>query len=385
MPTLLPRRSTRATLAAYLAVGVCALVLTYVSTFGVRWLAVRLGFIVQPSDRKVHAHPTPTLGGAAIFIGMVGAGILAVLLPQQEFRQVFTSSSEPLGIAAGGLIIFTLGVVDDVRDLPAPVKLAGQVFASGIVYLAGVQMRFIPLPDQVISLGADVSVLVTVLWLVVIINAVNLVDGLDGLAAGIVAIAASAFFVYTYQLEATEDLYLAPTAPLVAIIIVGSALGFLRHNFHPATIFMGDSGAMLFGLVLGAATVSGVGNVASDLARSTSGVFLLYFPLLIPLAVLALPIADALLAIVRRARQRRSIFHADKQHIHHRLMDMGHGHRQAVIVMYVWSALAAGAGLAFSFLDREDVIFALPIAVGAIVLYTLFPLLTKLIQERLST
>jgi UDP-GlcNAc:undecaprenyl-phosphate/decaprenyl-phosphate GlcNAc-1-phosphate transferase len=369
---------------AYLLVGLCALALTYVATPLVRWFSVRFGIIVQPSDRKVHADPTPTLGGAAIFLGMVGAGIIAVLLPQQDFRQVFTSSSEPLGIAAGGLIIFTLGVVDDIRDLPAPVKLAGQVFASGIVYLAGVQMRFIPLPDQVISLGADVSVLVTVLWLVVIINAVNLVDGLDGLAAGIVAIAGSAFFVYTYQLEATEDLYLAPTAPLIAIIIVGSALGFLRHNFHPATIFMGDSGAMLFGLVLGAATVSGVGNVASDLASTTSGVFLLYFPLLIPLAVLALPIADALLAIVRRARQRRSIFHADKQHIHHRLMDMGHGHRQAVIVMYIWSALAAGAGLAFSFLDRDNVIFALPIAVGAIVLYTLFPLLTKLIQERLS-
>ena len=367
---------------AYLLIGLCALAVTFLATPLVRWTALRAGFIVQPSDRKVHAEPTPTLGGAAILLGMVGAGLVASLLPFQDFREVFANSSEPLGIAAGGLIIFTLGMVDDVRDLPAPVKLAGQIFAAGIVYLSGVQARFIPLPDQVISLGADVSVLVTVGWLVAIVNAVNLVDGLDGLAAGIVAIAASAFFVYTYQLETNQDLYLAPTAPLLAILIVGSALGFLRHNFHPAAIFMGDSGAMLFGLVLGAATVSGVGSVASELSSSTSGVFLAYFPLLIPLAVLALPIADALLAIVRRARKRRSIFHADKQHIHHRLMDLGHGHRQAVIVMYVWSALAAGAGLAFSFLDRNDVIFALPIAVGAIVLYTLFPLLTKLVQQR---
>ncbi len=369
----------------YLLVGVCAFAITYLSTPLVRRLSLRLGFIVQPSDRKVHAHPTPTLGGTAIFVGIVGAGAIAAFLPYGDFRELFSSSSEPLGLAAGGLIIFTLGVVDDLRDLPAPVKLAGQVFAAGVVYLAGVQMQFILLPRQVISLGPDVSVLVTVLWLVAIVNAVNLVDGLDGLAAGIVAIAASAFFVYTYRLEAADVYAVRPMAPLVAIILVGVTLGFLRHNFHPASIFMGDSGAMLLGLALGAATVSGVGSVQSELGASTSAVFLSYFPLLIPLAVLALPIIDAVLAIVRRARHLRSVFRADKQHIHHRLMDMGHGHRQAVIVMYVWSALAAGAGLAFSFLDRKDVIFALPIAVVAIVLYTLFPVLTRLINEQGGT
>jgi UDP-GlcNAc:undecaprenyl-phosphate GlcNAc-1-phosphate transferase len=140
---------------------------------------------------------------------------------------------------------------------------------------------------------------------------------------------------------------------------------------------------MLFGLVLGAATIVGVGRAAPELSPAASNVFLAYFPLLIPLMVLAIPILDALFAIVRRARKRRSVFHADKEHIHHRLMDLGHGHRQAVVVMYVWSALAAGAGLAFTFLDSNDVIFALPIAIGAIVLYTLFPVLTKAVEDRI--
>jgi UDP-GlcNAc:undecaprenyl-phosphate GlcNAc-1-phosphate transferase len=142
---------------------------------------------------------------------------------------------------------------------------------------------------------------------------------------------------------------------------------------------------MLLGLLLGATTVVGVGSATSlEGAPATAQVFLAYFPLLIPVMVLLIPFIDTVLAIVRRARRRRSVFHADKEHLHHRLMDLGHGHRQAVIVMYVWSALAAGAGLAFSFLDPDNVIFALPVAVAAIVLYTLFPVLTKAIQDRLG-
>ncbi len=366
-------------MAPYLLVGLVAAVVTFVATPMVRWFSVRFGAIDYPSDRKVHAEPTPTLGGLALFAGIVVAGYVASQMT--EFEGVFTASSEAAGILAGGVIIFALGVVDDLRDLPAPVKLAGQVFASGILFLAGVKMQFVLLPGGAYNLSDDVSVLVTVLWLVAMINAVNLVDGLDGLAAGIAAIAAASFFVYSFQL-ADRGLYgSVPTAPLVAIIIVGIALGFLRYNFHPARIFMGDSGSMLLGLVLGATTVAGIGHAPQV---DVAGVFLAYFPLVIPLMVIALPILDALLAIVRRARRRRSVFHADKEHLHHRLMDLGHGHRQAVLVMYLWSALAAGAGLAFTFLDRGDVIFGLPIAVGAIVLYTLFPVLTTAVQDRVG-
>ena len=363
----------------YLVAGLTAFAITYVSTPLVRWLALRMGIIDYPSDRKVHARPTPTLGGAALFAGILGAGLTAYSMP--DFHEVFALSSEGLGMATAGVVIFSLGAVDDLRNLPAPVKLAGQIFASGILFLAGVKMQFVLLPDRIISLGDDVSVLVTVLWLVTMINAVNLVDGLDGLASGIVAIAASCFFVYTFELAGENLLGPAPAAPLAAIILVGAALGFLRHNFHPARIFMGDSGAMLLGLLLGATTVVGVGKYPLQ-GGSPPDFFLAYFSLLIPLMVLAIPIIDTCLAVIRRARKRRSVWQADKQHIHHRLMDLGHGHRQAVIVMYVWSALAAGAGLAISLLDRSSVILALPVAVGAIVLYTLFPLLTKVFRER---
>jgi UDP-GlcNAc:undecaprenyl-phosphate GlcNAc-1-phosphate transferase len=369
---------------AYLLVGLVAAVTTFVTTPLVRLLSVRLGAIDQPNDRKVHAHPTPTLGGFALFFGILVAGVVASRMP--EFEDVFTSSLEAWGILAGAVIIFALGVVDDLRDLPAPVKLAGQVFAAGILFLAGVKMQYVLLPGgEAYNLSDDVSVLVTVLWLVAMVNAVNLVDGLDGLAAGIVAIAAASFFIYTFEIAGQGIYGTVPTAPLMAIMIVGIALGFLRHNFHPARIFMGDSGSMLLGLVLGATTVAGVGHIPQiDVAPSSSEAFLAYFPLVIPLMVIALPILDALLAIVRRARRRRSVFHADKEHLHHRLMDLGHGHRQAVLVMYLWSALAAGAALAFRFLERGEVIFGFPIAVGAIVLYTLFPVLTKAVQDRMG-
>ena len=363
----------------YLLIGLVAAVVAYISTPIAGAIAARIGAIDHPNDRKVHAKPTPTLGGLAIFFGLIAAGVAAIFLP--EIKKILTQSSAPLGIVASGVVIFALGAVDDLRDLPAPVKLAGQVFAAGILFLSGVRMQFLPLPGgDVYSLGQDVSVLVTVAWLVLMINAVNLTDGLDGLAAGIVAIAASSFFVYSYELSQTG---ITPTAaPLIAIATVGACVGFLRFNFYPARIFMGDSGSMLLGLVLGAATVIGIAG-APTFVNETSA-FLAYAPLLIPLSVVALPIADALLAIVRRARRRRSVFHADKEHLHHRLMDLGHGHRQAVIVMYIWSALAAGTALGFTFLEGNDLVYVLPVAVGALVLYTLFPVLTKAIQNRLN-
>src|SRR5688572_29669622 len=301
-----------------------------------------------------------------------------------EFDRVFVQSAQPLGIGAAALVIFALGVYDDFKPLTAAPKIAGQVFAAGLLFLSGVKMQFVLLPSGVLVLGDDLSVIVTVIWIVTMINAVNLIDGLDGLAAGIVAIAAASFFVYSYNLVEVDNLVLdSASAPLLAIIIVGAAIGFLRHNFHPARIFMGDSGSMLLGLVLGATTLVGVGKAPTNFSPDAANVLLAYSPLWIPALVVAIPILDASLAIVRRVRGRRNVFHADKEHLHHRLMDLGHGHKAAVLVMYVWSALAAGAALAFTFWDRDQLVFALPIAVGALVLYTLFPLLTKLIAARL--
>src|SRR5687768_9556595 len=169
---------------AYLLVGLVALAVTFAVTPLVRRFAQRVGAIDQPNDRKVHAEPTPTLGGLAMLIGLIVAGGAALAIP--ELRPALTTSSAPLGVIAGAIAIFALGVVDDMHDLPAPVKLAGQVFAAGILFLTGVKMQFILTPSGIsYSLSDDVSVLVTVLWIVAMINAVNLVDGLDGLAAGI--------------------------------------------------------------------------------------------------------------------------------------------------------------------------------------------------------
>ena len=369
---------------AYLLVGFVAAVVALVATPLVCRFATRVGAIDHPNDRKVHAHPTPTLGGLAIFLGILVAGTMASFMP--EFDSVFVQSAQPLGIAAAALVIFALGVFDDFRPLTAAPKLAGQIFAAGLLFLAGVKMQYVLLPSSVLVLGDDISVIVTVIWIVVMINAVNLIDGLDGLAAGIVAIAAASFFVYSYNLLYDVDRYALDiaAAPLLAIIVVGAALGFLRHNFHPARIFMGDSGSMLLGLVLGATTLVGVGKAPTNFSPDAANVLLAYSPLWIPALVVAIPILDAVLAIVRRVRGRRNVFHADKEHLHHRLMDLGHGHKQAVVVMYVWSALAAAAGLAFTFLDRSLWVYALPIAVAAIVLYTLFPMLTKALQDRLE-
>jgi UDP-GlcNAc:undecaprenyl-phosphate GlcNAc-1-phosphate transferase len=278
-------------------------------------------------------------------------------------------------------VIFALGAVDDLRDLPAPVKLAGQVFACGILFLSGVRLPYLQLPSgEGFALGADVSVLVTVGWVLLMINAVNLIDGLDGLAAGIVAIAASSFFVYTYEVGLTGGKISA--APILTIAVVGATVGFLRYNFHPARIFMGDSGSMLLGLVLGAATIMGLTAAPPDMNPSSA--IAAYSPLLIPLSVVALPILDSLLAIVRRARRGRSVFHADKEHLHHRLMDLGHGHRRAVLVMYVWAALAAGIALGWTFLRSRHFVLVLPLLVTGIVVYTLFPLLTRALRERSS-
>src|SRR5213080_182760 len=227
----------------------------FVATPLVRRFAVRSGAIDRPSDRKVHPKPTPTLGGLALYIGVViGMGV-SRLLP--FFHQLHQSSSEPAAALVGGLVILLLGAYDDVRGTSAAAKVSGQVLAAGILILLGVQLLWFWFPGQgILSLGPDLGVPLTVLWVVAMTNAVNLIDGLDGLAAGTVAIAALAFFAYVYV--SPTGLYgQASPAALLAAIVAGSAIGFLPWNFNPARIFMGDSGSMLLGLLLGVTTVSG--------------------------------------------------------------------------------------------------------------------------------
>lgn len=356
----------------YLVVFAASAVASFVTTPAVRRLSLRLGWIDRPSDRKVHPRPTPTAGGLAIFLGIaVGLGV-SRLFP--FLSRLFETSSDPDAALAAGLVILVLGVMDDTRGVSALGKLAGQVLAAGLLVLFGVQLLYFYFPGQgILVLSSDLAVPLTVLWVVAMVNAVNLIDGLDGLAAGMVAIGAVAFFAYMYRAPGGgAD---PSTAALLSAVVAGSALGFLPWNFHPAKIFMGDSGAMLLGLMMGVATIAGVGRSATG--PSGGDFAAIAIPIAVPLLVLAVPFLDVLLAIVRRMRKGLGITHADKQHIHHRLLDIGHSHREAVLLMYLWSALISACALAVAFINGR-------ILVGAIVMMavTVAAVLPKLIRDR---
>jgi UDP-GlcNAc:undecaprenyl-phosphate GlcNAc-1-phosphate transferase len=312
----------------------------------VRWLSVKAGAIDRPSDRKVHPKPTPTGGGLGILIGVLFGLAIAYLIP--EFRRLYRQTLELQGTIFAALVITAVGLLDDRRALSAPAKAAGQILAAGLLILNGVELLFFWFPSQgVISMGPDLAVPLTIAWVLIMVNAVNLIDGLDGLAAGIVIIAAGAFFVWVYH---SPSLFpeASQAAALLCAVAAGAALGFLPYNFYPARIFMGDSGAMLLGLLLAAATVSGVGRT---LRPHGGDVAAFAIPVLIPVFVLAVPLIDVAMAVIRRLRRGRPVFAPDKEHIHHQLREIGHTHRRAVLTMYFWAILLAGSGLAVSFIN----------------------------------
>ncbi len=334
----------------------------------VRWLAVRFGAVVLPDERRVHAVPTPTLGGAA----MLGGFLLAMLAASQlsEFDVLFDNASAPLGVGLAALIIFAVGAVDDLREVSAPAKTAGQVFAGSVLYLLGVSLIFFRIPFAgIVILGADLAPLVTVLWVVGMANAVNLIDGLDGLAAGIVAIAAGAFFLYGDRLVTAGVLDPGNLSPLLAVIVLGVCLGFLPHNFHPARIFMGDGGAMLLGLLMAASTMLVGGQTDDPFSGQT---FFFFAPLFIPFFILGVPILDTLFAIVRRATRRSGVATADKEHLHHRLMRLGHGQRRAVLILWAWTALLSGFVLYPTYTGEGDAVVPVAVVALGLILYTYF-------------
>jgi UDP-GlcNAc:undecaprenyl-phosphate/decaprenyl-phosphate GlcNAc-1-phosphate transferase len=355
----------------YLLVFVASAGVTFVITPLVRRLSLRLGWIDQPSDRKVHPNPTPTAGGIAMYVG-VGAGLLAARLVP-FLSDLHETSSELDAAFVAATVVVVLGVIDDTRGVTALGKLAGQLFAAGLVVLLGVQLLYFYFPGAgVVSPPPDLAVPLTVLWIVALMNAVNLVDGLDGLAAGMVAIAAIAFFAYFRTPDGSET---ASVAALMSTIVAGVSIGFLPWNFHPAKIFMGDSGSLMLGLLMAVATISGVGQ---NLEGPSGGdLAVIAIPIAIPLLVLAVPLLDVVLAIVRRMRKGIGIGHADKEHIHHRLMDIGHSHRQAVLLMYLWGALIAAAALVVAYVDGRTLVAV--ILASAVLIATVLP---RLVRDR---
>ncbi len=337
---------------------------TYLLTPATRRLAEVLGAFTPVRERDVHATPTPRLGGLAMYLGVAAGFLLASRLT--PLSQVF-ERSETRGVLLGGLVLVVLGFLDDKWGLDAITKLAGQILAAGIMVLEGVQLLFVPVPGYgTLSLSPAVGVPLTVLLVVITVNAVNFVDGLDGLAAGVVGIAALAFFVYAYTLSVIHGFERANPPTLITAVLTGACVGFLPHNLHPARVFMGDTGAMFLGLMLAAATVTLTGSLDQNALRGPDLFPALLVPLLLPFAVLAVPFIDLVLAVLRRARAGVSPFAPDKEHLHHRLLQLGHSHGRAVLIMYAWSALLAGTAVSVAVTTGPVVVLA--VAAGLAVL-----------------
>ena len=333
-----------------------------------RVIAIARGYVVPPDERRAHERPTPTLGGAAMFLGFSVAMLTA--WTSGRFDVTFDGSSEAVGIAGCAFLAYLVGLIDDIREISAPAKLAGLVLSGTALVIGGVSIIQFRVPfSSVFILPLDMSYLITVLWLLGMCNAVNFIDGLDGLAAGIMGIAALAFFLYVLKLGDEGLLAESNIGSLIAVIVVGICAGFLPWNFNPARIFMGDGGALLLGALMAASTVSVGGRVEDPFSGQT---FFFYAPMVIPL-ILGVPILDTALAIVRRTVRRQGLATADKGHLHHRLMNLGHGHRRSVAILWAWTGLLSAFVLWPVYNDQQgDAIVPFGVAAFGLLLLSAF-------------
>jgi UDP-GlcNAc:undecaprenyl-phosphate GlcNAc-1-phosphate transferase len=334
----------------YLLVFFVAGVASYLLCVFAREMAIRSGAVARVRDRDVHATPIPYFGGVAM-LGGLGAGLLVARhLP-------FLSTSQPAVFHDSGIVLIAgamicaVGVIDDLIELDALTKLGGQIVAAGFMVLNNVQLYSLELPGVgQFVLDPTQAVLLTVLLVVSTMNAVNFVDGLDGLAGGVVLIGAIAFFLFSYKLADANGETLAITAAMLCAAMGGACAGFLPHNFFPARIFMGDSGSMLLGLVLSGSALTLTGQFASVSLEQGGGdgSFAMLLPILLPISILIVPLADLVLAVVRRTRRGQAFYQPDKEHLHHRLLEIGHSQRRAVLIMYLWAGLIAFGGVLVS-------------------------------------
>jgi len=355
-------------MSGYLVVLAVATGVTLLTTPIARWLSFRTRMVQAPDEHRVHTKPLALLGGLSMFLGfLAGMGVATQL---DQFDPVFAGTSEPLAILIGATITFLVGLVDDAKELSPPAKMAGQVLGASVMSLLGVTMLFFRLPFLGFwLLSPDLAPLVTVLWVLVMATAVNYIDGLDGLAAGITAIAAGSFALYSDRLfeQGLLPNENSSISPLVAVIVLGMCVGFLPWNFHPARIMMGDSGALLLGTLMAVATLL----VGGQTAEGTSGTTFFFFaPLIIPLVILGVPVFDFVFSTVRRAARRQGVSVRDRDHLHDRLMRIGHGHRRAVLILWAWTAILSGLVLYPVYTDSNTVWLPFAVAAMAVALYT---------------
>lgn len=331
----------------YLLVCLVAAVVTFVMTPLARWIASRYGAYTPVRARDVHSVPIPRLGGVAMLCGLAAGLLLASRLPflSQLFTGEQSQRDKLLGVLLAGTVICALGAVDDFREMDALTKFAGQIVAGGILAFSGIQLLSLPFGARTF-LPQPVLVVITILIVLVTTNAVNFVDGLDGLAAGVVAIAGGTFFIWAYVQPRFDPPNVFSAAALLSAILVGCCLGFLPHNFHPARLFMGDSGALFLGLLLSSATISFTGDFDPTVNQDISPYVSLWLPLALPVAILLLPVIDILMAFRRRGF---NFSRPDRLHLHHKMMRIGHSHRRAVLLLYLWSFSVAVGVLTFSF------------------------------------
>lgn len=359
----------------YALVTVVAAVVTYALAVLIWKLSTKYRLYPKIRERDVHTRPTPRLGGVAMFLGMVVAFLVASQLP--ELSLVFSDAGKVWGIFAAALIIVLIGVADDIWDLDWVTKLAGQIIAAGVLAWQGVQISTLPIGGNTI-VSPYISLTITVLAIVLVMNAINFIDGLDGLVAGVALIANGVFFVYTYLLQLQAQTEYFNLASLTSAVLVGACIGFLPLNFHPAKLFMGDAGALLVGLLMATSAILVTGQIDPGVSDRpdvyTAYLLPAWIPILLPFAVLIVPLLDFGLAIIRRLRAGKSPFTADRKHLHHRLLDMGHSHLHAVLIFYGWTLVVAVGCLGFMFLPFW--LAALLIFAGLVVctLVTLSPL-----------
>ncbi|WP_082093435.1 MraY family glycosyltransferase [Demequina sediminicola] len=346
----------------YLTLMVIAALVTYAATPAMRHLSFKVGAVTAVRARDVHRKPMARLGGIAILGGIAGA--IAIASNTRFLEPVFEASNGAWGVLGGAALVCALGMADDVWDLDWMAKLAGQILAALIMAWSGVQLVTVPIAGLTIG-SPYLSLAATVIVVVVAMNAVNFVDGLDGLAAGMIAIGGAAFFTYTYVLarSASPGDY-SSLASLILAVLVGACLGFLPHNVHPARIFMGDSGAMTLGLTIAGAAIIVTGQIDPEIVSERVSVPA-FIPIVLPLMVVAIPLLDMTLAVVRRLLQGKSPFMPDAHHLHHVLLRAGHSHRWAVSVMYLWTALLSFGTVSLVFLPARTSL--LLVGVGAVI------------------
>lgn len=363
----------------YALIVLVAAIVTYLACRIVYPLAMKHGWHPPVRERDVHSTPKPRLGGVAMYLGFVVAIVVASQI--EQFHLVFGQPERVWAIVGATTLIMVIGVLDDFVDLDWMTKLGGQMISAVILAWQGVAITSLPIGG--LTVGSPLmSLAFTVLAVVLVMNAVNFIDGLDGLVAGIALIANGVFLLYSYFLSAFAGQTGRFTmAALISAIIIGMCLGFLPINWNPAKMFMGDGGALQLGLLMATSAVAVTGEVDPMTIKSEQ--FLpAFLPIVIPFAVLIVPLLDLTMAVVRRMSAGKSPFSADRKHLHHRLLDMGHTQLRAVLIFYAWTAVVSGGAL-LAFVLEDAWIALVFVTVGFIICtaFTVAPISRRKARE----